>query len=293
MISRAATFLSGSRHHDEEPPRPIEEVEFVEPAFMREPFMNPAIFDREIRGGAHVFGSECCRAEHFLLPLFVHWCDQIGCSPRFHRKLWEFVYILQVLHERGFLRAGVRGLGVAPVEDPLPSYFARLGIETAVADLGAPRGNGAGQAAADQPAGTGTVFPNDLRGFDFCWSTCTMAHLGSIEAGNQFLTAGIETLRPGGLSIHITEFNVKSDKKTVDNRGTVIFRKRDLKDVIGQLRRDGHEVGPMNFYCGSHILDHYVDMPPYRNDPHLKLLLLNYTVTSFGIVVQKRAAPVS
>ncbi len=260
---------------------------------MQTPFENPGLFDREIFAGAHVFGSECCRAEHFLLPLFTFWCRQIGCPPRFHRKLWEFVYILQTLQEHGCLRADARGLGIAPAEAPLSDYFAGLGTQITLSSLDMPSGNGAGRGATDHPALSKNALSDDLRGFDFCWSTCTMAHLGSIEAGKELLTASLETLRPGGLSVHITEYNVKSNAKTMDNRGTVIFRKRDLQDIASEFRLAGHEVAPLNFYGGSHVLDHYVDMPPYRDDPHLKLLLLDYTVTSFGIAIRKAAAPVS
>lgn len=283
------------------------------------PYDDRTYFDREFMPAAHVFGSECCRAEHFLMPLFAHWVGQLGWKPMFHRKLWEFVYILQVLHERGYLREGARGLGFAVGQEPLPDYFSSLGVQVTATDLEKSEGIVKGWALANElafdkqtlyrgisrreqfdknvqfrPADMNAI-PEDLEGYDFCWSACALEHLGSIEAGKTFLAASLKTLCPGGLSVHTTEFNVKSDWKTVDNNRTVIFRKRDLRDIAAQLRDAGHMVAPLNFYSGSHRLDEYVDLPPYRDDCHLKLELHKYATTSFGIVIQKRldAAPAS
>jgi 2-polyprenyl-3-methyl-5-hydroxy-6-metoxy-1,4-benzoquinol methylase len=205
-------------------------------------------------------------------------------------------------------------LGFAVGQEPLPDYFSSLGVQVTATDLETSEGVAKGWATANElafdkqtlyrgisrreqfernvrfRAADMNAISQDLREFDFCWSACALEHLGSIEAGKRFLAASLETLRPGGLSVHTTEFNVKSDRKTADNRGTVIFRKRDLREIAAQLRDAGHMVAPLNFHCGSHRLDRYVDLPPYRDDCHLKLELSKFAATSFGIAIQKRPA---
>ncbi len=37
----------------------------------------------------------------------------------------------------------------------------------------------------------------------------------------------------------------------------------------------------------SHYLDFYIDVPPYTREPHLRLKLGNYAITSVGIVVHR------
>ena len=41
----------------------------------------------------------------------AYWLGELGVPVVFHRKLWEYAYLLQALHENGALREGARGLG--------------------------------------------------------------------------------------------------------------------------------------------------------------------------------------
>jgi hypothetical protein len=110
--------------------------------------------------------------------------------------------------------------------------------------------------------------PDDLKDFDFCWSSCAFEHLGSIEAEKAFVMNSLNTLRGGGLAAHTTELNLSSDEDTVASGGTVLFRRRDFREIASALRNEGHTVAPLNFYQGTHLLDQYVVMPPYSNDAH-------------------------
>jgi len=128
----------------------------------------------------------------------------------------------------------------------------------------------------------------DLVDFDFNWSSCCFEHLGSIEAGLQFVVNAVEkTLRVGGIAVHTTEYNLSSNDLTVDSGGTVIFRNRDLLELVQRLQERGHIVQPFVVAPNSHHLDFHIDMPPYAQDPHLKLLLMSHVSTSAGIVVQR------
>jgi cyclopropane fatty-acyl-phospholipid synthase-like methyltransferase len=60
------------------------------------------------------------------------------------------------------------------------------------------------------------AIPGDLRGFDLCWSACALEHLGGIRHGLDFIAASLDCLRPGGLAVHTTEFNLSSDTDTVE-----------------------------------------------------------------------------
>ena len=55
----------------------------------------------------------------------AHWCNELGTPVVFHRKVWEFCFILQSLYDHGHIRAGARGLGFGCGTEPIPSYLAK------------------------------------------------------------------------------------------------------------------------------------------------------------------------
>ncbi|MBV5337004.1 MAG: hypothetical protein J0653_03215, partial [Deltaproteobacteria bacterium] len=72
---------------------------------------------------------------------------------------------------------------------------------------------------------------------DFCWSSCSLEHLGSIKAGLDFIKASLKTLKVGGVAVHTTEYNVSSDEATIDNNPTlVLFRRCDIQGLVEELR---------------------------------------------------------
>ena len=267
--------------------------------------------DKENASYPAVFGSECCRFDHFQMPLFSYWVDRLGYSYAYHRKLWEFVFILQSLKDHGMLSPGFRGLGFAVGTEHIPDLLASCGVSVLATDLNLEQGMAKGWADSNQLASSKAdlysgisakeqfdqlvdfanvdmnAIPSTLQDFDFCWSSCAFEHLGSIDAGIAFVKNSLKTLRSGGLAVHTTEFNLSSDEDTVASGGTVLFRRRDFCEIASALRTEGHTVAPMNFYQGSHPLDQYIDMPPYSNDAHLRLSLMEYTTTSFGLVILK------
>jgi len=129
--------------------------------------------------------------------------------------------------------------------------------------------------------------PDDLTGFDFCWSACALEHLGSIEMGLAFIERSLDSLKPGGWAVHTTEFNVASNEATIDHGPTVLFRQRDMWTLFQRLSAKGHKVAPFDFDPGLKPLDRYIDVPPYRLTPHLKMAFAGYATTSIGIIVQK------
>lgn len=267
--------------------------------------------------GVRVFESGClCRQDCFEQPYFSFWTARLHEGLRYHRKLWEFVFIAQALWERGLCAPGRRGLGFGVGRERLTALFASMGVAVTATDLAADGRIEAGWESTSQHARGKDALRNsdvcpddlfdhnvefrpcdmnavsqDLVGYDFCWSACALEHLGSIEKGLAFIERSIDCLAPGGWAVHTTEFNISSNDQTIDNAGTVLFRRRDIEALIERLRARGHWVADMDWSIGDRALDQYLDLPPYRDDLHLKVALGGYATTSVGIIVRKGEPP--
>ncbi len=132
------------------------------------------------------------------------------------------------------------------------------------------------------------AIPESLeRGFDFLWSSCAIDHLGTIGRGKRFVLDAMRLLKPGGIAVHTTEYNVSSNSTTIESGPTVLFRHRDIVDLAECLRRDGHHID-LDFDPGSCPADNFVDLPPYVQSTHLKLVIGEYVCTSIGLIITKR-----
>ena len=255
--------------------------------------------------------SQVCTESQFYEPAYAYWCEQFREHPRTHRKQWEFCYILQVLSVRGKLSPEFRGLGFGVGEEPLAALFAARGVEVTATDLGAEQAADAGWTCTGQHARAlddlnrrsicppdefaarvrfETVdmhaIPTTLQDYDFTWSACALEHLGSLADGQDFILQSLETLRPGGVAVHTTEFNVDNAGDTLDQGSTVLFRRRDIEAVFEKAALMGYRCSA-NWNPGAGRLDAYVDLPPYSEDEHLKLRIETYTTTSIGLIFDK------
>jgi tetratricopeptide (TPR) repeat protein len=264
--------------------------------------------------GTMVFDkSVLCREANFREPYFAYWTKTLGARFGYRRKLWEYVFICQALFERGLLASGSRGLGFGVGGEPFSAYFASQGCWILATDMAVDSAVVAGWTElAEHAAGkealrcpqlcADAIFernvdfrvvdmnavPNDLAGFDFCWSACALEHLGSIEQGLRFIERSLEPLKPGGYAVHTTEFNLSSNDDTLKDGRTVLFRRRDFEALTQKLQAAGHEVAPFDFDPGWGKVDRYIDVPPYLEEPHLKLALEGYATTSIGLIVRKK-----
>ena len=98
----------------------------------------------------------------------------------------------------------------------------------------------------------------------------------------------MDCLRPGGVAVHTTEFNLE-DGETIEQGSTVLFRKRDIEDLSNRLKVGGHEVAQLDLSLGDDLIEDFVDMPPYRDNMHLRLMIEKFVTTSIGLVI--RAGP--
>ncbi|MHB8481842.1 MAG: class I SAM-dependent methyltransferase [Nitrospiria bacterium] len=256
--------------------------------------------------------SQLCTASQFKSPLYNKWCAEFREAPKLHRKQWEFVYILHALFLHGMLSSGKSGLGFGCGKEPLPAVMARYGCKVLATDQDEGSAVEQGWTVSNQHSGKlddlihtdicprelflknvsyrnidmNKISP-DLGQHDFIWSSCAFEHLGSIQKGLEFVLNSSRLLKPGGVGIHTTEFNLSSNKDTFESDTLVFFRKVDIEKLLIRLETEGYEVAPLNLYVGERLEEDFIDLPPYTSDIHLKLALFGYLVTSLGIIVRK------
>ena len=259
-----------------------------------------------------LFASSLCRLEDHQHPRYSEICEEtIKEVPRLHRKQWEFIYIIEKLSKNNCLIFGKRGLGFGVGTEPLPSYFVSKGCSILATDAPEDSINDDWKKTYQHSSKLSDLWrknivekdlfekscsfkPLDMNayhtiphGFDFHWSSCVIEHLGGISAAQKFLLESVQKLAPGGLAVHTTEFNLSSDSTTMELPGTCILRASDINNIVLNLEEHGYFVDPIILDPGTHPYNFHVDVPPYTDNLHLRLELLNYTATSIGIVIRK------
>lgn len=258
--------------------------------------------------------SRLCTQTELQSVAFQRWATTLR-EPHMvmHRKLWEWCFITDVLHEDGKLTPESSGLGFAVGREPLVAYFASKGVSILASDLDVERAASAGWVGSNEHAASleilnernicpPTLFTDKVRfqevdmnnfssqelgSFDFVWSSCAFEHLGSLEHGLRFVENSMACVKSGGIAVHTTEFNVGSNDSTHSEGGTVIYRRRDIDELVNRLRRAGHSIR-VKYNFGDQPADYNVDVPPYTHDVHLKLHLMGHTTTSIGLVIRKK-----
>ena len=253
-----------------------------------------------------------CSGADFLHPEFSKILGELGLRNELHRKLWEWVFIIHHLRKAGIVGPGRRGLVFGVGKELLPSLFASMGAQITATDAPIAIGIGSGWQGSNEFSSGLAAMPEgkmaraeferlvewrecdmnsidaDLRGYDFCWSSCCFEHLGSLRHGMDFVLNSVEnTLAPGGIAVHTTEFNLSSNDATVETGDTCIYRRRDIDQLVNELRERGHEVESFSLAPDSLVVDGYVDLPPYKG-PHLKLFGHGFVATSVGLVIKRR-----
>lgn len=270
--------------------------------------------------------SKLCTQSDCESEWYFAWLQQLKSSFLYHRKLWEFAYIAQNLYAFGVLKPGKRGLGFGCGEEPLASLFAKFGAVIVATDLDPRESEEQGHGWIEAGAHSSSLeklyhrnvcpdktllsninhefanmnrIPKHYEGqFDFCWSSCAMEHIGSIELGLRFIENSMETLRSGGVSVHTTEYNL-DDGPTIDNWQTVLFQRSHMEELKTRLEAKGYMVSAFDFDGGGKVLDGLFDIPPWPWDvaklnwrmlqaiTHLKRSIDGFRCTSIGVTVRK------
>lgn len=256
--------------------------------------------------------SQLCRETDFTQPWFIQACVKLNEAMRYHRKLWEWCYIYEALRQRGKLMPFRRGLGFGVGKEPLAAAFASQGVEIVATDLDVERAKAQGwvdtnqhavgladlnerglcdphqfqQLVTHESADMNNIHPGYTGQFDFTWSSCSFEHLGSIEHGKRFIVNQMKCLRPGGVAVHTTEYNLTSNVDTLEAPVLVIFRNQDIEAMVAELRSEGYRI-TVDYTPGAGPFESYVDLPPYNNPVHLRLQLGQYVSTSIGLIIEK------
>jgi SAM-dependent methyltransferase len=259
--------------------------------------------------------SSLCKQEELESDLFQFWVHALHQNPKhINRKTWEWCYIAQALHEKGMIAPGKKGIGFAVGKEPLAALFAKNGCKILATDQSLEKSKmwiEANQHCSrledlntkgicDPQTFKDNVnfmfldmnyIPSHLKNFDFCWSSGSFEHIGSSRLGKQFVYNAMNCLKPGGVAVHTSEYNVTSNNNTLETHNLVLYRRKDYEEIAATLRHNKHKVAEFDFYLGDKPVDLYIDQQPYNEQKHLKLQIGEYVTTSLGFVVTKSKMP--
>ena len=274
-----------------------------------------ALTDNVLGGSTPSFSSptsQICGYGQFLDPDFLRWVREMGLSFEPHRKVWENAFIAQVASHAGVLHAGLSAMGFGCGQEPLPSLFANYGMNVLASDQ-PQQGTAAIWAETGEHAEsvqslfhsnivTQEIFeervrfrpidmldiPDDLAPVDLVWSACTIEHLGTPALGLEFILKSLELLRPGGVAVHTTEFDLIEREVSLDLGHCAIYQRKELLDFLDSLDPALFETS-INFWVPmEYPADNLVSRPPYSpEEPHLKLILGPTITTSVGLVIKR------
>lgn len=233
---------------------------------------------------------------------------ELGLHPKLHRKPWEFCSIAQAYHDRYGHGGRVLGFGVG--KEPLPAWLAKRGAAVVATDrpdagvwLERQHAKGFDDLRVDgvcdretferqvvyQPVDMNAI-PSSLHGlFDMTWSASCFEHLGSISRGIDFFVEQMKCLKPGGIAVHTTEWNVSDPSRTVDSHNLCFFRSKDLEQIRVRLEAQGDRLWPVDGRPGTLPADLIINDPPFENqEQHLLLRLGGVVFTSVLLIAVRQ-----
>jgi len=258
--------------------------------------------------------SHICRPNELVL-----WESEniVSASKAFccGRKKWEFGYAVKALHERGKLHEGAKGLGFACGKEPLPSLFANYGCHITATD--APFDNDDWGATGQKSNNKADLFYDDIveknifdknvnfeyadmnfipkhfeGKFDFIWSSCALEHLGTLHEAKNFVYEAMRCLKPNGIAVHTTEINLRFQFESfLMNTHVIPLRSIDFIEIAEFLTKKGHKVAPLDFRLDdSNLYANSADLNSTEGifHPHFIVKMARYTLTSFGLIIQKK-----
>lgn len=248
--------------------------------------------------------TRALRYEDFASYWFEKQCTALDLTPTGHRKKWEFAFVTDVAEHyiRSMELESLSAIGFGVGSEPIPAWFASRGIKVIATDLPSEEWAASGQNAdginqlyrpeivpnqvlVDRceflPLDMNHI-PSHLHGiFDISWSCGSLEHIGGIEKGKEFILNQMNCLRPGGIAIHTTEFNLTSDYYTLHQSNLCVFRALDFVDIERRLRDQGDEL------IGLDLTKPDLIPTPGDSDTHPALSIGGYTITSFALIIRR------
>lgn len=226
-----------------------------------------------------MFRTAFSTAREFRTAWMRRWCDTFDLPDRMHRKHWEYAVVAETLDSHGLLSKGRSAIGFGVGSDRSVTTFADCGVQVLATDLlgedwqethqqfrsfdGRPE-------IETRIVDMNSLSESSLDGkFDFCWSLCSMDHVGSIWLVKRFLLNSLNCLNPGGISVHTGEYTIRTDMPTSGT--TVWLTVNDILDLERLAAKLGIEMAPVDWFFGDSIEDHVIDCHPYENYVHLKV----------------------
>jgi SAM-dependent methyltransferase len=263
--------------------------------------------------------SQVVSASQFFEKDFVRWhralqphVDPAVARQSPHRKLWEWVYILRVAELAGVLGAERSAVGFGVGREPIPTVLASFGMHVLATDRDP--ASSSEWVATDQHMGNIDSFRNaaivsdasvdelvglrfvdmndplgDLGAFDLVWSSGSMEHLGSPEAGFDFVLRSLELLEPGGVAVHTTELDLVPYPETHDYGNLAAYQPDDLDRLVARIRARGFAIEANWTVPMDMPKDRWVSLSADDADQpaHLKLVVEDSVVTSVGIAARR------
>jgi len=224
------------------------------------------------------------------------------------RKYWEFIEILELLKS-----AGERGIGFGVGEEPMTSALAAMGKKVLATDIGANHSSSKdwdnGQLAKSKESlykpeivdrdtfdknvrfmelDMNNLSPIGDELFDLSFSCGSCEHIGGIHKTIEFLINQMKLLKPGGIAVHTTEYNLDSNDDTVNAHNICLLRKQDIDTLKQRIEAQGDLFYDVDYSTGDEPEDLHIDEPPHKFHQHLKLRNLGFVHTSILLVMQKK-----
>jgi hypothetical protein len=246
-----------------------------------------------------IIPGRLCNAADCDLPHYRRSMEQLGLQQNVFRKGWEFALVLEALTQSKILTPSSYCICFGCGDEPIPAYLAgRYGCRVLATDFAGSSWGGSNLDRLRRPSLCENKkfnslvsyqnmdmnwIPDSLHGqADFCWSCCSLDHLGSIRLSKRFVYQSLKTIRPGGLVVHTGEYCLDSDWKSPDYQGTVCWTSYDVDEVLSYVRERGIVAPWSTSVFGPRD---YVTSGPNN----LQLMIAGHRCTSFGLVLKKPA----
>ena len=96
--------------------------------------------------------SSTCNATDILHTRYAEICELLKHPMMWHRKLWEWVFVIHHLQESGLVKPGCRGLVFGVGNERLPALFASMGAQIVATDAIAEQAEVSGWTDSNQHA---------------------------------------------------------------------------------------------------------------------------------------------
>jgi hypothetical protein len=272
--------------------------------------------------------SNLCNYEDFLTKDYEEFCNLIGEQKKIHRKQWEFYVIYKKLLEYLGDFNYKKGLGFAVGQEVIVPLFLNLNADITATDLNTNDSDALAWINSNEHISNGfdkyvdsgyikkdilnkcnfdfinmNNIPSKylMNEYNFIWSSCALEHLGSLQNGLNYIINSLKCLKKGGIAVHTTEYNFKSNDNTLQTSGCVSYRKKDIEWLICEIEKLGYYIEPINFNRNDNIVNNYIDPFPYIGSTsaiffdvnnydilksHINLNIEGHCSTSIYIVIQ-------